>query len=62
MDQLEKLNQQILSARSTALSKVGLTEADLAKLNMLTEHAVFSVHSRKVNFSEHRQLQSVYAC
>jgi len=35
MDQLEKINQQILSARSTALSKVGLTEADLAKLNML---------------------------
>jgi len=35
MDQLEKINQQILSARSTALSKVGLTEADLQKLNML---------------------------
>ena len=32
---LETINQQILSARSTALSKDGLTEQDLEKLSML---------------------------
>ena len=35
MQQLEMINQQILSARSTALSKDGLTEQDLEKLSML---------------------------
>ena len=39
MDKLQgyaqEAQQQILSARSTALSKVGLTEADLQKITML---------------------------
>jgi len=35
MEQLQKFNEQVLTARSIALQKVGLTEQDLAKLNML---------------------------
>jgi len=34
-DHLEKLNAKAMSLRSTALSKVGMTPEDLAKLNML---------------------------
>ena len=35
MDHIEKLNAKALEMRSLALSKVGMTPEDLAKLNML---------------------------
>ena len=35
MEHIEKLNAKALEMRSLALSKVGMTPEDLAKLNML---------------------------